>query len=84
VTDQELREQLADWFDEIALARGLAISYEELADQTLDLIKEAGYVKLSKVQNLPKDEHWHDYHAHCVYQDAQKEMLNAGFKKVEL
>jgi hypothetical protein len=53
VTDQELREQLADWFDEIALARGLAISYEELADQILALIKEAGYVKLSKDQHSP-------------------------------
>jgi hypothetical protein len=80
MTDQELREQIKNLIHSSHWVK----TDEQVADQILALIKEAGYVKLSKVQSLPKDEHWHDYHAHCVYQDAQKEMLNAGFKKVEL
>jgi len=50
----------------------------------LTLIKEAGYVKLANSQGAPKDEHWQGYHQRSAYSNAQQEMIQAGWRKVEI
>ena len=55
----------------------------EIAGQILDLIKEAGYVKLAENQELPPFIYLSgsDFNAKSTIQQC---MLKAGFRKVEL
>jgi len=59
-------------------------TYRGFADSILQLIKDAGYVKLSADQSLPITHLEPHTTERLMYLQAQKEMLNAGFRRVEL
>ena len=86
MTEQELVKKIAQLIDkrcseteEFYTGNSWILRYkltsEELADQILALIKEAGYVKLVKDQSMPEL---------AGYKVAQEELLKAGWRKVEL
>ena len=59
---------------------------DEVTKEILNAIKEAGYVKLSKNQSLPDKSGFVNYKsvAGRHYLLAQRDMVEAGFRRVEL
>jgi len=79
-------------------SEGDKAEYYRRADQILAFIKKAGYVRLADDQSLPENPYakgnvrsvggtmviGYDPISGGVYQEAQDDMLKAGFRRVEL
>mgnify|MGYP001617390761 CR=1 FL=1 len=88
--DKVLRENIGKcifqvYYAHLPFQEVFSLASLEVADTILTLVKEAGYVKLAKDQSLPVFSFSEEPpNMRFGSQQAQQDMLNAGFRRLEL